>query len=108
MSAILDWLTSPTALGWIAFLAVAGYAILKERKPWIEKYGDMVVRAFNYAEKAIPDDTPNKSLQKLDAFFRAFKKSWLEKYGKTPSEDDIVQARDAAERLVYRKNAGGK
>lgn len=56
-----------------------------------KKYEGYMVTAVKAAEKAIPDDTPNKGLLRLDHALQAFVKKYTEATGVKPSEADIAQ-----------------
>lgn len=60
-------LNEPFAIGLLAvgFIALLDY--IHSRKPTWEKYTGAVIEAIKAAEKVIPDDTENKSIQRLDA-----------------------------------------
>ena len=83
---LLKWLFEHTGIG-------------KYKLLW-EKYGGMVVNAFAMAEKAIPDDTQNKTLAKVDAFLKTFCASYQEAYNKPAPESLVTWAKYQASLLA--------
>ena len=61
--------------------------------PWHEtwkKYEGSIISGIKLAEKNIPDDMPNKSMQKLDAALRFVLKAYAEtNKGKQPSQKTV-------------------
>ena len=115
MDAIKEFLLSPTGLGYIALALITLGILAKNLWPkkagMIEKIEGMVFKAFNLAEKAIPDEavatTPlGKAFQKADTFLKEFCKLYEKKHGKAPSKEEETKAVDMAEKMVYHKNLG--
>lgn len=66
--------TSATVIAVLVFLVNLGLAKLKEQKPeWakaLDAIGGYAIAGVKWAEKAIPDDTPNKAMLRLDQALR--------------------------------------
>ncbi|HSW00021.1 MAG TPA: hypothetical protein VLI39_07605 [Sedimentisphaerales bacterium] len=59
-------MNSPFVISTLAALFVALLNWAYARKPWLSKYEGTLIAAVKYAEKTIPDGTPNKALARLD------------------------------------------
>lgn len=53
-----------------AYLLSVAIAKLYAKKPEWKQYEGTIIAAIKHAEKLIPDDTPNKSLERLDVALR--------------------------------------
>ena len=88
---LLKWLFEHTGIG-------------KYKLMW-EKYGGMVVNAFAMAEKAIPDNTDNKTLAKIDSFLKTFTASYQEAYNKPAPDSLLTWAKYQASLLAQQAKA---
>lgn len=61
--AVWPFLLSPAFVGLIALVIARMFAA----RPLWEKYAGTIIAGIKYAEKQVPDDSPNKSVQRLDA-----------------------------------------
>ena len=58
---------SPVFITLVASGVVVLLNKIYDRRPSWQKYQGTIIAAVRYAEKAIPDDAENKSIQRLDA-----------------------------------------
>jgi hypothetical protein len=58
-------------------------------KPTWAKYEGPIIAGIKWAEKEIPDDSPNKSLRKVDAALRYVMRVHQEARGKPVPEKDV-------------------
>lgn len=79
----------PTIIGASAVLGML-YYFFKHPDSKYAPYKGLVIQAVKSAEKAIPDDTPNKSLMKADAALKTFNNLYEQNTGKTM--DDATRA----------------
>jgi len=70
ISVLWAFLNSPVGLTIVGGLILLALNRLYASKPSWAKYEGVIMTAIQYAEKAIPDDTPNKGAAKLDAALR--------------------------------------
>lgn len=104
---ILNFLKTPQGLAVIIAIVVTFIKWLfentglgKYRTLW-EKYGGIVVKAFDMTEKFIPDGTDNKALAKIDSFLKVFVESYTEAYSKTPPKKLLTWAKQQASMLAH-------
>ena len=80
--------------------AILGWLLTKlfSWKPAWETYEGTIISAIKHAEKAIPDDTPNGGLAKLDAALRFVLNAYAEaNNGKQPSAALVEQIKSRYE-----------
>jgi predicted lipoprotein len=104
---LIAFLTSEAGVNaLIAIAAVILYVLRQYAKDRAQRIIDLAVQAANAVEKAIPDNTPNKSLAKADLFLRKFCAAYAQAEGKTPSQAVLDRAKGVAEAVVASWNAG--
>jgi len=97
---VLDSLTTPGGLWLLATLAILLLGLAAKKWPKKDITG-LVYRAFLWAEKAIPDGSPEpKAMAKLDAFLKKFIEEYNKRHGKAPSKKVLEAAADKAEGLA--------
>lgn len=93
-----EFLNSPigVAIMWAATMGLFGF-LMSKLNPWQEtwkKYEGSIISGIKLAEKNIPDDMPNKSMQKLDAALRFVLKAYAESNkGKQPPAKTVEAIR---------------
>lgn len=91
----LAWNFLNTPVGYM----VSGFIILFvlnkvfDSRPGWAKYEGFMITAIKAAEKFIPNDTENKSLQKADKAIEYFIKSYEKAKGKAPSKKLLDQVK---------------
>lgn len=109
MKELLEFLGSPTGLGYVALIVVMVMLWIAKRKTKWAKIMPYVVAAFNGVEKLIPNNAEpgsDKWVDKLDLFLRKFVEAYRSKTGKEPTADLKELAKLAVETLVFKKNSG--
>ena len=92
----MDWETvwavlySPVVISAIAAGVVLGLAKLYAVKPDWRKYEGTIISGVKAAEKAIPNDTPNKALARADAALRYVLEVWEKVEGKAPDKATVA------------------
>jgi hypothetical protein len=89
---IIKLLSTDAAITLIAGLFVTylvRFLATKEAGEKFLKYEGYAITAIKAAEKAIPDDTPNKGLNRLDFALRMFLTKYQQATGKKPSEAEV-------------------
>ncbi len=76
----MDWMSM--GIGFAAALAVIGLLALVMKKPELATFMPYISTAFKFAEAAIPDNTPNASLAKADAFLKKFNELYATEFNK--------------------------
>jgi hypothetical protein len=70
MESILDtawaFLNSPLGISMVVSAVGSLVAVIIAKVPFAKKWGGILIEAVKYAEKAIPDDTKNTGLKKID------------------------------------------
>ena len=85
----MDWLetiwnalNSPVGIAAVAGLVLWLLNRLYAAKPGWKKYEGAIISAVKFAEKEVPDDTPNKALRRLDEALKYVLKVYAEMTGK--------------------------
>ena len=107
MKPVLDFLMTPTGLGYLALAAAFILVWLSKKKDKMAKIMPIVIAAFNWVEKKIPDNADSNSekwVDKLDLFLKKFIEEYEKQTGSKPSEGVLNLAALAAERLVFETN----
>lgn len=86
MEVVINFLNSPVGITLIVAIIVFALNMIYDKKPAWVKYEGWAIGAVKMAEKAIPDDTENKSLAKADYALKWFCKRYTEAKGKMPSK----------------------
>jgi len=98
MTAILEavWaaLNSPAGITAVAGLILWALNRLYARKPAWKAYEGTIISGIKFAEKRIPDDTENKSLNRLDHALRYVLKAYEEINGKRASEKTAAELKE--------------
>ncbi|QGZ99444.1 hypothetical protein [Dehalobacter restrictus] len=100
---LINIFTSDPAITIYIIAVMAGIGMLIKKFPWIKNYTDIVANVFSYIE----DNYKTWGIsgnEKLDYFIKSFIAKYFEKYGKTPTEDIIVNAVAQVENLVSAQN----
>jgi len=95
------WMFLNSSIGfvliWVGTLALT-FIFLNKLSPFYkawEKYEGTIITAIKLAEKAIPDDTPNAGLRRLDEALQFVLKAYAEQHnGKFPSPDLLNQLKE--------------
>ena len=86
---ILNALNTPAGIAiLVSILTIILNAILKSKPEWA-KYEGTILQAVKMAEKAIPADTENKGLKRLDFALEIVIKAFEELKGRKPSTKEI-------------------
>lgn len=95
-SSILDMVLTAavTALVWIARLAFA--------KPKWAQYEGMMITAVKFAEKAIPDNSTNTTMQRTNAAMQSFISQYAAQTGK-PAPDSLLNVVAQGMPIVHAK-----
>ncbi len=87
-------LNSPAGISVFAALVLYGLNKLYTKKPLWQQYEGAIISAVKFAEQEIPDDTPNKGLERLDTALRYVLKVYEEACGKAPSAAQKAQLKE--------------
>lgn len=90
--------------------AILGWLLTKlfSWKPAWETYEGTIISAIKHAEKAIPDDTPNKGVARLDEALRYVLKVYTETHrGQQPPADVVNDLREGIQITHDRLEARG-
>jgi hypothetical protein len=82
---IMDILNKPIVIATLGAFLVYGLNRLYASKPKWAKYEGTIISAVKSAEKAIPDDTDNKGLARLNNAMQYVIKIYEAKHGKAPT-----------------------
>ena len=63
---VFEWMNTPAGIGVVAGVALYIINWVYSRKPLWEQYEGAIISGVKMAEKAIPDDTENKSVRRVD------------------------------------------
>ena len=66
MNTAWTFLNSPLGISMVVSTVASIVAYIITKVPIVKKYSGVLISAVKYAEKAIPDDTDNAGLKKLD------------------------------------------
>ena len=80
-----DVLNSPAVIAGVAALVLWALNRVYAKKPAWQAFEGTIIAAVKWAEKEIPDDTPNKSLSRLNAAMQYVVKVYEEVNGKRPT-----------------------
>ena len=93
----IGFLTDGTTIATMALFVVGLVAVLVKGKAkadaLVQVVIPMLVAAFTYAEKAIPDDTQNKGLKRADVALKAFVSMYAKVFGNTPPQSVLDLAK---------------
>jgi len=101
LAAIWVFINSPAGITLMATLALAALNLIAQKKPTWAKYEGHIVHAVKTAEKAIPNDTPNAALARLDMALQYVIKVYENANGRAPS-DKVVHELKEGINLVHR------
>ena len=87
-------LNSPAGITLVAGALLWGLNRLYAAKPGWADYEGTIVAGVKWAEKQIPNDSPNKSLAKLDAALRYVVKVYTEARGKEPDKKTVAELKE--------------
>ena len=98
MEAILNavWNFLNSTVGVMAVVAVAGWVlkIIYAKKPDWKKYEGSIISAIKYAEKEIPDDTPNKALGRANAALQYVLKIHREVNDRAATAEEVAEIKE--------------
>jgi len=95
MDKVMSIVNSPMAITLIAGIVIMLLNKLYAKKPTWKKYEGTIISAVKYAEKAIADDTDNKSMRKLDAALNYVVDVYEEVEKKKASKKTIIELKEA-------------
>jgi hypothetical protein len=78
-------LNSPAGIAALAGLILWGLNRLYAAKPLWQQYEGAIISAVKFAEKEIPDDVPNKGLERLDTALKYVLQVYAETEGRRAS-----------------------
>lgn len=83
------WTVINSAPGVMLMAGLLGLAMTKlyTIRPAWEAYEGTIISAIKHAEKAIPDDAPNKALARLDTALQYVLRVYEQLHGTSPSQD---------------------
>lgn len=90
MDTLLGFLAQPYTVMILVGLLVAATTYLFTRNPAWAKYEGLMITAVKMAEKLIPDDTPNKSMQRANAALLEFIAQYKRVYNAAPSRSLLL------------------
>ncbi len=82
---------SPAVVTALAGILLYGINKLYLKKPLWEQYEGAVIAAIKYAEKTIPNDSANKSLQRLDTALQYVLKVYEQAQGRKATQAEIAE-----------------
>lgn len=96
MEIVQSLLGNPVTWGVIGVIVLAIISIIvkKTKTTKDDAILAMIIRAFDLAEKFIPDDKGPAWLQKTDNALKTFKDQYIDRYGKKPPENLVNLAKD--------------
>ena len=77
-----EHLNDPVVIAAIASLVVYGLGRLYAAKPTWQRFEGSIIAAIKFAEKEIPDDTPNRPMRRLDYALRSVLQVYEAREGK--------------------------
>jgi len=95
METVWNILNSPAVIAAIAALLVWGLNRLYAAKPAWQKYEGAIISAIKYAEKAIPDDSDNKAVQRINAALQYAVTIIQEREGRPLKDAEVASLKDA-------------
>lgn len=95
LQTIWTLLNSPLGISLIAGAILWLLNKLYARKPLWQQFEGAILSGVRYAEKAIPDDTPNKSLAKLDTALRYVLTIFSQVEGRRATSKEEAELKDA-------------
>jgi hypothetical protein len=111
LSAILAavWAFAQTGPGitLLITLILIAWNLTTRNKPNLASYEGLIVSAIKLAEKAIPDNSPNKHLHRFDTALREFARQYEASHGKPPTASLVSQVANAIPLIHDRIAANG-
>ena len=107
LSLLWSIINSPAGIAALAGLILWGLNRLYAAKPLWRQYEGSIIAAVKYAEQAIPDDTPNKSLGRLNAALQYVLKVYQETEGKRASAEQAAVLKEGIQILHADLEANG-
>jgi len=98
---IVEFVLSPTGLGYVALIVVAVLGIIAKRIPAIEKVRGSVIKAMLWAEKAGQSGEFGEEITKETLFLNKFKTLYEDEKGKPPDKTIERAASDMVEKMIY-------
>lgn len=107
LNAIWTFLNSPIGLTIAGALLLMVLGWIARKKPQWQQYEGRIIEAIKWAEKAIPDDTPNKGAQRLDAALGYVVRLYVRARGTEPPKALIHSIREGIPIVHAQLEAGG-
>lgn len=112
----MDWTNTLETL-WAVLNSPAGITVMASALLWMlnkiyaakplwQQYEGALISAVKFAEKAIPDDTPNKSVARLDTALRYFLQVYESSQGRKATEKEISDLTNGLQ-IVHAKLEAG-
>ncbi len=100
LNAVWSFLNS--AVGIMLVVGATGWLLKKlyDKKPDWKKYEGAIIEAVKYAEREIPDETPNKSMGRLNAALQYVLKIHGEVNGQKATEAEVAEIKEGI-RIVH-------
>jgi hypothetical protein len=98
---IWEYLNTPLAITVIGSIVAFFLSKLWTAKPVWQKYEGTIIAAIKAAEKAVPDNSENKSVKRLDEALQYVLKVYEKANGK--ATEDIVQELSEGIQIVHNK-----
>lgn len=80
---------------------------LYSAKPGWEAFEGAIISAVKFAEKEVPDDTPNKGMARLDAALKYVLKVYEEAKGKKPSAEIVAELKEGIQKVHNQLETSG-
>ena len=90
LSAVWSAVNSPLGITVVAGALLWGLNKLYSVKPLWQQYEGAVIAAVKYAEKAVPDDSTNTSLARLDAALKYVLQIYESAQGRKATEKEVA------------------
>jgi len=97
---VWTFVNSPAAI--VAFAGVCLWLLnrLYSKKPLWQQFEGTIIEAVRLAEKAIPDDSENKSIRRFDVALKYVLKVYEEMRGHEPARSEVAELKEGI-RLIH-------
>ncbi len=100
-------LNSPVLIALLAAAVLWGLNKLYAAKPAWARWEGTIIEAIKAAEKAIPDDTPNRALSRMNSAMRYVLNVYKEMRGRDAKPSEVAALREGINIVHAKLEAGG-
>jgi len=108
LTTVWNALNSPAGITAMASLLIWGLNRLYAAKPLWAEYEGTLIAAVKQAEKLVPDDSPNKSLARLDTALKYVIGVYEEAKGRKATKAEVAQLTNGLQLVHAELEAGGQ